>query len=86
MTNTHTDTHTHTHKSQCFVFMFVTFYSVIIHVGFYMILGKDGSFATGIQQRQRENSKGQGSIGLLFSPDKNRQWVLLPKPELSVPV
>ena len=36
-------------------------------------------------EAKRENSKGQGSTGPLFLPEKNRQWILLPRPELSVP-
>lgn len=37
-------------------------------------------------EAKRENSQGQGSIGPLVSPEKNRQVDPLPRPELSVPL
>lgn len=38
----------------------------------------------GYGKGKRENSKGQRSIGRVFSSEKNRQWILLARPELSV--
>ena len=66
--------------------MFLTFFSVIMHAFFYVILGKESSCCNKDSTAvKRENAKGQWSIGPVFSSEKNRQCILLARLELSVP-